>query len=221
MAPFFEAPEPRYRDREHAGAVLAAKLEDIRSRSPLILAVPNGGVPVGAVIAEELGADLYLMLVRKLQIPDNPEAGFGAVTSDGFLLLNHALMERIGLNEADVQTQKERALESIRSRQAYFGDRAILPSLDGRVVILVDDGLASGFTMEAAVKSVRNRNAGEIVVAVPTASLAAHRRLENQVDRIVCPDVSRLRIFAVANAYENWYDLEEAEVLRILDNLET
>jgi predicted phosphoribosyltransferase len=75
--------------------------------------------------------------------------------------------------------------------------------------------------MEAAVKSVRNRNAGEIVVAVPTASLAAHRRLENQVDRIVCPDVSRLRIFAVANAYENWYDLEEAEVLRILDNLET
>lgn len=216
---YVDPPRPSYRDREHAGSVLASRLEDVKDEEPLVLAVPNGGVPVGAVIAEKLGAELYLMLVRKLQIPDNPEAGFGAITSDGFLLLNHALMDQIGLDEADVQRQREKALNSIRQRQSYFGDRAILPPLRDRVVLLVDDGLASGFTMEAAVQSVRSRNARKIVVAVPTSSLTAYRRLENQVDRIVCPDVSRMRIFAVANAYEDWYDLEESEVLRILQGL--
>ena len=87
------------------------------------------------------------------------------------------------------------------------------------MVVLVDDGLASGFTMEAAVKSSKCQGAEQIVIAVPTASMTAYRRLEGQVDRIVCPDLSRLRIFAVADAYENWYDLDEGEVLRLLENL--
>ena len=210
---------PKYRDRAHAGEVLAAKLQSYQSEELVVLAIPNGGVPVGSVIARELGAELYLMLVRKLQFPDNPEAGFGALTYDGFLLLNQPLIRRLGLSEADIANQKEKAFRSIRRRQEFFAKRAKPPPLNGLVVVLVDDGLASGFTMEAAVKSSKSQGAEQIVIAVPTASMTAYRRLGGQVDRIVCPDLSRLRIFAVADAYENWYDLDEGEVLRLLENL--
>ncbi|MBW2035811.1 MAG: phosphoribosyltransferase, partial [Deltaproteobacteria bacterium] len=133
------------------------------------------------------------------------------MTSDGFLLLNHPLVESLGLTEKVIQEQKEKALESIRSRQEFFGKRAELPAMENRTVILVDDGLASGFTMEVAVKSVKKRGAKSIIIAIPTSSMSAHRRLESRVEKIICPDLSRLRIFAVANAYENWYDLDENE----------
>jgi len=91
--------------------------------------------------------------------------------------------------------------------------------LEERVVILVDDGLASGFTMEAAAKSIQKRGPKGVIIAVPTSSMTAFRRLESLVDKVVCPEMSRLRIFAVANAYENWYDLNEEEVLRILESM--
>jgi len=212
----YDPPAPKYKDREDAGAVLASRLLDYRDRNPIVLAIPNGGVPVAAVIAEALGAELYLLIVRKLQLPDNPEAGFGAIIPDGFLLLNRPLIERLGLTEADIAGQKEKALKSIRTRQKRFGSWAVIPSLNGQVVILVDDGLASGFTMEAAVESARGGGAGEIVVAAPTSSMSAHRRLESKANRIICPDLSRRRIFAVANAYRNWYDVGEDEVMSLL-----
>lgn len=216
----YDHSQRRYRDREEAGKVLSSRFSKYNSRDLIVLAIPNGGVSVAAVIAEELNVELYLMIVRKLQIPDNPEAGFGALTSDGLLLLNEPLLARLGLSEEDISAQKAKALESIRSRQKLFGKRAVTPPLKGKTVILVDDGLASGFTMEAAVQSVRTREAGRIIIAVPTSSMSAHRRLEARVDEIICPDLSRLRIFAVANAYQNWYDVEEPEVLTILEHLQ-
>lgn len=217
--PIYEYPGSRYRDREDAGRVLASRLQDYRGKDLIVLAIPNGGVPVAAVIAEEFDAELYLMIVRKLQIPGNPEAGFGALTSDGFLLLNQQLIDHLRLREGDILKQKEKALSNIRSRQEYFGTRAALPTLNDRTVLLVDDGLASGFTMEAAIKSAKSQGAKRIIIAVPTSSMTAYRRLELQVDKIICPDLSRMRIFAVANAYENWYDLDEEKVLNILEHL--
>jgi predicted phosphoribosyltransferase len=219
MTPIYEHPVPKYKDRREAGTILASRLSDYRPKEPIILAIPNGGVPVAAVIAEGLDAELSLMIVRKLQLPDNPEAGFGALTSDGLLLLNRPLMANLGLTEDNIARQKEKALASIRSRQEFFGKWAEPPSLDRRTVILVDDGLASGFTMQAAVQSVKSQKAGHIVVAVPTASLSAHRRLEPEVDLIICPDLPRTRIFAVANAYREWYDLDESEALENLERL--
>jgi predicted phosphoribosyltransferase len=216
----YERPAPKYRDRKEAGEVLAARLSDYRDRELIVIAIPNGGVPVAAAIAESLRTQLYLIIVRKLHIPDNTEAGFGALTSDGRLFLNHKLVRHVGLTEEDIATQKEKAVESIRSRQRLFGARTEVPSLTGRVVALVDDGLASGFTMEAAVESLREKETEHIIVAVPTASMSAYRRLESKADEIICPDISRLRIFAVANAYHQWYDVEEDEVLSILKRLE-
>lgn len=219
MSSIYEHSGPKYRDREDAGKVLASRLLSYGAENLTVLAIPNGGVPVAAVIAEELDVELYLMIIRKLQIPDNPEAGFGAVTFDGFLLLNQPLIERLDLSEADILKQKQKALESIRLRQEYFGKRAEPPSLNNRTAVLVDDGLASGFTMEAGVKSAKSRGAEGIIIAVPTSSMSAYRRLESQVDRIICPDVSRLPFFAVANAYQNWYDLSEEEVLDLIEHL--
>ncbi|RJP14869.1 MAG: phosphoribosyltransferase [Candidatus Abyssobacteria bacterium SURF_5] len=216
----FEVSAPKYRDRVEAGAILAQRLAQYRDEHPLVLSIPNGGVPVGAVIAERLNARLYLVIARKLQIPDNPEAGFGAITTDGNLILNHALMLHLGLREPQVQRQKERALAEARLKRELFGARADLPPMTGRIAVLVDDGLASGYTMEAAVESVKAHHAQRIIIAVPTSSSSAYRRLHPKVDRIFCPDLSRLPFFAVANAYEKWYDVGEDEVKRILEELE-
>lgn len=215
-----DVPEARYRDRDHAGEVLAGKLLELNVKHPVVCAVPNGGVPVAVPVARRLQAPLRLMIVRKLQFPDNPEAGFGAVTSDGFLLLNRDLMQRAGISQAVVDGQKEKALRSIRVRKERFGATwTELPPLREATVILVDDGLASGFTMEAAVASIRSRNARSVVVAVPTAPMGAVRRLEPKVNRVLCPHIGRFRVFAVADAYENWYDVDESEVMTLLESV--
>ena len=219
MSPVYEYLAPKYRNREEAGKVLSSRLLDYQDENLIVIAIPNGGVPVAAVIAKELGVELYLMIIRKLQIPDNPEAGFGAMTSDGFLLLNYRLINHLGLTKADILKQKQKAYKSIRSRQKLFGKHAELPSIYNRTAVLVDDGLASGFTMEAAVKSAESNGADRIIIAVPTSSMSAYRRLESKVDKIICPDVSRLPVFAVANAYQNWYDLHEKEVIKLLESL--
>lgn len=215
---YYEPPGPKYQDRKDAGIVLASRLKDYQDENIIVVAIPNGGVPVAAEIATALQVGLSVMIVRKLQIPYNPEAGFGALTADGFLLLNHALMKRMEITQGDIAIQKEKTISSIRSRQKFFGSWADIPNLKDLKVILVDDGLASGFTMEAAVRSLKSRSASRIIIAVPTSSMSAHRRLEPLVEKIICPDLSRLRVFAVANAYENWYDLDEKEVLDILTN---
>ncbi len=216
----YEAPKPIYHDRKHAGSVLAKELRKYRKEGALLLAIPNGGIPVSVPIARELGIPLFLMIVRKLQLPDNPEAGFGALTSDGFLLINEKLVEYCGLTEEQIEEQKKKALESVRKRQEFFGKRAKVKDLAERTIVLVDDGLASGFTMLAAVRSARSKGAKRVIVAVPTSSIKAVRMLEREVDRIVCPHVSRLPVFAVADAYENWYDVDEKEAKDLLEGLE-
>jgi len=207
---------PKYKDRQEAGSVLAEKLLPHRQARPVIIAIPNGGVAVAIPIAKKLACPLHLMVVRKLQIPDNPEAGFGAVASDGTLILNEPLVQRLDLSETIIARQKERALKTIRARLARYGPAAEFPQLKGMTVILVDDGLASGFTMEAAVTVVKRHGPKTVIVAVPTSSMSAYRRISPLVDHLLCPDVSRLPIFAVANAYREWRDLEDEEIEHLL-----
>jgi putative phosphoribosyl transferase len=207
---------PKYEDRHDAGLVLAEKLACYRSEQPVILAIPNGGVAVALPVAAMLEFRLHLMVVRKLQIPDNPEAGFGSVASDETMLLNEPLVRKLGLTQEVIARQKERALKTIRARLSRYGDTARFPQLEDRTVILIDDGLASGLTMEAAVKVVKKHKPAAVVVAVPTSSMNAFRRISPLADKVVCPDVSRLPIFAVANAYKMWRDLEDEEVIGMM-----
>jgi predicted phosphoribosyltransferase len=215
--------EPTYRDRElvfkdrvHAGELLAEKLRHLVKENLQILAIPAGGVPVAYTVAKILGAPFDVMVVRKIQIPWNTEAGFGAVTWDGTVILNEPLVTQLGLSNEVVQQCVARTRQMVEERLKKFRGERPLPDLRGRHVVLIDDGLASGFTMLAAVKSVKGQSPNEVTVAVPTASLGAVELLAPNVDRLVCLNIRGGSIFAVADAYRNWYDLTDEEVMKYL-----
>ncbi len=207
-----------FRDRVDAGLVLAEMMRPFYERAPetLILAIPAGGVPVGLVLARELVLPFDLILVRKIHFPDNPEAGFGAITSEGDVLLNEELVTYAGLTKEVIQEQILKEKRDLSEREALFRRGRPFPMVKGRCVILVDDGLASGYTMMAAVKSVAKREAKKIVVAVPTASQKAIEKISPLVDEIFCANLRTGAFFAVADAYRHWYDLSREEVLYLL-----
>ncbi|MEM3104389.1 MAG: phosphoribosyltransferase family protein [Candidatus Bathyarchaeia archaeon] len=205
-----------FRDRYHAGELLAEKLGEYRGTDAYVLAIPAGGVPVGYVISKRLGLPLDVIIVRKIHIPWNQEAGFGAVTFDGIVIFNEPLLRILGLTREEVDRCIEVEKEAIEKRLKFIrGDRPF-PDVVNRIVILVDDGIASGYTMLSAVKSVMNRRPNKIVVATPTGSESAIELLKPWVDEIVCLNVRTGPVFAVADAYEIWYDITDEEVAKIL-----
>jgi len=206
-----------FKDRLHAGALLADKLRPLLAgRDVQLLAVPAGGVAVGYAVAQKLNMPLDIAIVRKIQIPWNTEAGFGAIAWDGRVLLNELLVAQLGLSTEAVEQCISQTREMVRQRMQKFRSNRPFPDLNGKTVILVDDGLASGFTMLAAAESIRNQHPEKIVIAVPTASAGAIELLAWSVDELVCPNIRGGPIFAVADAYENWYDLSDDEVLELL-----
>jgi len=211
-----------FQDRFHAGTLLAKKLQKYAAQPAVILlAVPAGGVPVGCVVATELGVEMEVVVVRKIQIPWNTEAGFGALTWDGETVLNEYLISGLGLAEKMIRESISKTERTVAERLRRFrGDRP-MPDFNGKIVILVDDGLASGYTMLAAVRSVRKRGPEKVVVAVPTGSLRAVEFLSSEADEIVCLNIRSGPIFAVADAYRNWFDLSDDEVMDILGKLRT
>ncbi len=207
-----------FRDRFEAGKILSQNLVEFAdNKNVIVLAVPAGGVPLGYIIAKELRVPMDVIVVRKVQIPWAPEAGFGAVTWDDKVFLNEGLVEQLGLKEQDIQTAIAETKKNLQDRLKRFRGKVPMPKLEGKTVILVDDGLASGFTMLAAARSVRDRALQKIVVAVPTASLGAIELLTSEVDKIVCLNIRSGSSFAVADAYLNWYDLTDEEVQKILN----
>jgi putative phosphoribosyl transferase len=217
--------EPSYRertflfqDREHAGKLLAKKLREYaHKKKAILLALPAGGVPVGMAVAQELGIPLDLMVVRKVQIPWNTEAGFGASTWDGETILNKTLVAQLGLSKEDVEESIQKTRKNIQERLSKFRGNKPMPELKDNIVILVDDGLASGFTMLAAARTVRKSIPEKIVAAVPTASIGAIKLLSLEVDEIVCLNIRTGPVFAVADAYQNWCDVTDEEVQQLLE----
>ncbi|MFX0108404.1 MAG: phosphoribosyltransferase [Candidatus Hodarchaeota archaeon] len=166
-----------------------------------------------------MSAAVDIIIVRKLQIPGNPEAGFGALTSLGTMILNEPLVSRIGLSKVEIESVRDRTLKQIESRKEAYAGLVGIEDPSDRDVILVDDGLASGFTMVAAIHSVRESNPKSITVAVPTSSNSAAKKVKPLVNQVVCPRVERGFVFAVANAYENWYDVPDKEVLDLIQSI--
>jgi len=212
---------PAYTDRKHAGQVMARELGLLDLKNAMILAIPNGGVEVAIPMAEALGVPLRLLLVRKIQIPGNPEAGFGAVGHEGTVVYNRELLNRLGLGKAQIKKQEARAIATLEKRAHDYGKWARLPPLQGRWVVLVDDGLASGATMEAAVRIVRGHQPAGVMAAAPTASQKAYDSLKKLADQILAPQVRSGPSFAVAEAYARWQDVETSQVLRLLDSHES
>ena len=168
------------------------------------------------MVAKELGVPMDVVIVRKIQIPWNTEAGFGAVTWDGETVLNEPLVEQLDLTKEEIAESILKTKRNIQDRLRLFRQDKPMPHLRDKIVIFVDDGLASGFTMLAAARSARKSMPKNIVVAVPTASLGAIELLLPEADKIICLNIRSGPSFAVADAYENWYDLTEEEVLKIL-----
>lgn len=205
-----------FRDRTDAGKHLAKSLYEYQGKDAVVLAIPKGGVPVGFEVAAKLKAQFDVIVPRKIPIPWNPEAGFGALTADGTVVLNNSMAESLGLTTDEIETAVDEVRqEVIRRTNAYRGDRPPL-DLSGRPVILVDDGLASGFTMLAAVESLRKWSPSTIVVAVPVASKGAARLISHHVDRLVALITSEKLPFAVASFYIGWHDLSDEEVMSYL-----
>jgi putative phosphoribosyl transferase len=205
-----------FEDRADAGRRLSQFLSEYKGSDSIILAIPSGGVPVGKEIKDALSLNLDLLIVRKVQIPWNPEAGFGAVNLDGYVIFNDTLLHQLDLPEHVINLQTEKTKGILKKRNDLFRKGKGFPSLKNKKTILVDDGLASGYTMIAATEFVKKRNPFRIIIAVPTGSYRTVKKISSLVDNLYCLNIREGSPYAVAEAYRNWYDLSDEEVLRIL-----
>jgi predicted phosphoribosyltransferase len=207
-----------YKDRSEAGKHLAGLLARYRESGCVVLGLPNGGIPVGIEIAAGLGAEFDLLFVSKITPKFDTEIGYGAVSESGAVSLNRDLIMRLGIStedvDGDIRTTKRKV--DFRVKNLRLKGRRI--DVRGRSVILTDDGLASGYTMASAVETVQERGAREIVVAVPTSPLGTYNRIASMpaVNEIICPDVRDTFVFAVADAYERWHDIDFEGAMKIL-----
>jgi putative phosphoribosyl transferase len=208
-------------DRTTAGRQLAALLAPFQGSEVRLFAIPAGGVPVGVEIARALAVPLDLIIVRKIQLPWTTEAGFGALDPAGHSVLNRDMLQRMPLSPEEIEAQTKKAAATMRQREARLRAGKPYPKLDGRPAMVVDDGLASGYTMRAALNFLKAQGAGRLIVAVPTGSERTVWELLPLVDELYCLNVRGGFSFAVADAYENWYDLTEDEALASLATLKS
>jgi predicted phosphoribosyltransferase len=205
-----------FEDREDAGSRLSQLLSEYKGSDSIILAIPSGGVPVGKEIKDALSLPLDLLIVRKIQIPWNPEAGFGTLNLDGHVIFNEPLLHSLELPDNVINAQIEKTNDILKKRNELFRKSRPFPSLKNKTAILVDDGLASGYTMIAATEFVKKRNPLRIIIAVPTGSYGTVKKISPLADYLYCLNIRESYPYAVAEAYRNWYDLSDEEVLKII-----
>jgi predicted phosphoribosyltransferase len=205
----------RFADRAAAGDVLADALAYYRGADVLVLGLPRGGVVVAARVAEELGGELDVIVARKLGSPISAELAIGAVTADGERVLNEGLISELAVSEMYLSAVTEMQQKEARRREAQFRGSRPAPRIAGRIVILVDDGLATGATMHAAVRSVRRQRPARLVVAVPVGSREACEALATEADEVVCPWQPE-PFGAVARYYEGFVQTTDEEVVQLL-----
>lgn len=204
-----------FSDRPDAGRRLARLLEDRTFVDPIVLALPRGGVPVAAEVATRIGADLDVLVARKVGAPGRPELGVGAIAEGGGTVIDRGVVRALGITDAalavglaDATTEMERRV------QAYRGDRPF-PELAGRDVVVIDDGMATGVTAEAAIRSVRVHNPRSVVLAVPVCAPPTASRLKKLCDAVVCASAPA-DFFAVGVWYDDFHQNTDEEVGAIL-----
>jgi predicted phosphoribosyltransferase len=204
-----------FADRREAGRALARRLKPLHAQDPLVLALPRGGVPVGYEVARALDAPLDVFLVRKLGVPGHEELAMGAIASGGVMVVNRQIVEHLGVSAARLREVALReARELARRERAYRGGRPGQP-MAGRAVILVDDGLATGSTMRAALRAIKSHRPARVIVAAPVGASPTVRELTTVADEVVCaatPDP----FHAVGVWYGDYSETPDAEVLHLL-----
>jgi putative phosphoribosyl transferase len=206
-----------FKDRNDAGKKLAEALTDYKGKELLVLAIPRGGVAVGYQVAKQLQGDFSIVVVRKLPFPDNPESGFGAIAEDGSTYFNSRVVKTMSSDTVE-RVIKEQKLE-INRRIEVLRQGKSLPKIKNKTVVLVDDGIAMGSTMRAAIMLCQNNNPSKIIVAAPVTGPSTAAELEKFVDRVVILE-KPLFFRAVAQAYEVWHDVSDEEVIKIMQEFE-
>jgi putative phosphoribosyl transferase len=206
-----------FRDRTEAGHLLATKLLKFANRPDLqILALPRGGVPVALEVAKELNAPLDVFVVRKLGVPGHEELAMGAVATGGVRVLNRDVIDSLRIPRALIEATTAEELQELARRERLYRDDRPAPNIRNRIVILIDDGLATGSTMRAAVAALRKLHPAKIVVAVPTAAPSTCDEFRGEVDEIICAETPQ-PFYAVGAWYENFSQVTDDEVRQMLE----
>jgi putative phosphoribosyl transferase len=202
-----------FRDREDAARQLAQELKGLELRDPLVLGIPRGGVITAATVAHELNAEMDVVLVRKLRHPLQPELAIGALSEDGQSILNPETTG--GFDENYLRREKEERFAELKSRRDMFRGIRSAASMEGRSVIITDDGIATGSTVFAAVRVVKAHNPHEVIVAVPVAPPSTLKELGPQCDRVVCL-MSPESFMAIGQFYDDFAPVEDEQACAVL-----
>jgi len=203
-----------FQSRAEAARLLAQKLAGYRGRNPLVLAIPRGAVEMGRIIADELNGDLDVVLVRKLRAPGNSELAIGAIDETGWVYLaRHAAST--GADERYIQEEERVQLDTLRQRRAQYTPKRAPLDPKGRIVIVVDDGLATGATMIAALHAARAKEALQVVCAVPVGAPDSLELVRPYADKLVCLHIPEL-FYAVGQFYRDFQQVEDSEVIALL-----
>jgi putative phosphoribosyl transferase len=203
-------------DRSQAGHVLTGELDAYTGRDDVVvLALPRGGVPVAFEVARSLGAPLEVYPVRKLGVPGHEELAMGAIAGDGTRVVNQAVIEELGISQSTIAAVAATEQQKLERANRVYRDRLPRTELQGKVVIVVDDGLATGSTMRAAVAAVRRQEPARIVVAVPTGAESVCQELERDANEVVCASTPE-PLLAVGQAYRNFEQVTDEDVRAML-----
>lgn len=205
-----------FRDREEAGRRLAEALMQFKGKDVVVLGIPRGGVVVANEVAKALGAPLDVVVTRKIEAPGEPEYALGAVTQEGDVIMDRQAAESLGASPAYIDDQVRKKREEVKERMQRLRGDATYPQLEGKIVVIVDDGIATGSSVNAAVMSVKKRKPKEIVVAVPVAPADALEMLSEDGTKVVCLETPG-PFLAVGEFYGAFDQVEDLEVRRILD----
>ena len=208
---------PRFRDRREAGRFLARKLRADAALSDVsVLALPRGGVPVGVEVAKALHAPLDVFVVRKLGVPGREELAMGAITSGGVRVLNRLVVEAWGITESQIELVAAAEQQELQRRELRYSSGRAAPVIRHRTVILVDDGIATGATMRAAISSLRKQQPARLIVAVPVAPLSTVLELKAEGEEVVCIRATE-PFDAIGAWYEDFTQISDAEVCDLLE----
>lgn len=202
-------------NREEAGRKLGESYRG-PTRNAIVMGIPRGGIPVGYFLAKRVNAILDAIVVRKLPLPESPETGFGAIAPDGSIVINEDIVRSLYLSENSIARIAASVLEEIHRREKAYRDDRPFPDLEGMNVILSDDGLATGYTMIAAIKMARDKGAETVSAAVPVSPRDTAIRIKGLVDYFLCLHVSNRYPFAVATFYRDFHDMSDEEVIDYL-----
>jgi len=210
-----------FRDRFDAGRVLAEMLdEEYCGSGGIVLGIPSGGVPVALEIARRVGLDFDVIVSRKIPYPGETEAGFGAISAEGDVIVDEQVRRLLRLSPEELERIIRPVRQEVLRREGLYRKGRPEPNLTGRPVIIADDGLATGYTALACLAQARRKKPSRLVLAVPTASRRSLEKIAGAADEIYCANVRSGRWFAVASAYQNWRDLTTEEVLAMLGRRE-